>query len=63
MKHNSFQTFIDLNEDMSYLIVIDDEKLANYKIDDSNMVMNIRKKDEELADKVKTFKVVAVSRD
>jgi hypothetical protein len=39
------------------------EKLANYKIDDSNMVMNIRKKDEELADKVKTFKVVAVSRD
>jgi hypothetical protein len=43
IKHNSGKTIIDVNEDMSYLIVIDDEKLANYKLDDSNMVLKIKR--------------------
>jgi len=43
IRHGSAKTIIDLNEDMSFLIVIDDEKLANYALDDTNMVLKINR--------------------
>jgi len=62
IRHGSARTVIDLNEDMSYLIVIDDEKLANYAVDDTNMVIRL-KTDDTLLDKINTFKITATSKD
>ncbi len=62
IKHSTAKTIIDLNEDMSYLIVIDDEKLVNYAIDDSNMVINIGKNDD-LIDRLSSFRIIATSQD
>lgn len=33
IKHSSDKVFIDVNEDLTYLIIFDDDKLANYAID------------------------------
>jgi hypothetical protein len=62
LRHASAKTIIDLNEDMSYLIVIDDEKLANYAVDDTNMVVKL-KNVPELLDKINSFKITATSKD
>jgi hypothetical protein len=47
---------------MSYLIVIDDEKMINYKVDDTNMVIKL-KENEEMMNKLFSFKIVATSRE
>ena len=62
IKHTTDKTFIDLNEDESFLIVIDNEKLVNYKLDDSNMVIRL-KKNEDLLDTINSFKIIATSKD
>lgn len=33
IKHDTANTFVDLNLDESYLMIIDDEKIANYAVD------------------------------
>lgn len=44
------------------MIVVDEERIGNYKIDDSNMVIRLDG-DEKLLDKVNSFRVTALSRD
>jgi hypothetical protein len=62
IKHDTAQTVIDVNEDESYLIIIDDQRLVNYALDDSNMVIKLDK-DEDLLDTISSFKVIATSKD
>ncbi len=62
IRHSSARTIIDLNEEMSYLIVMEEKKLANYAIDDSNLVIKINKV-PELFNKISRFKITAISKD
>ncbi len=62
LRHGSDKTIIDVNEDLSYLIIFDDIQLANYAIDEANLVIQL-KKDEDLLDNMNSFKVIAKSKD
>jgi hypothetical protein len=43
MKHGNMNSFIDFNLEYSYLLVIDDEKISNYAIDEIIMTMTLKK--------------------
>lgn len=60
IKHDTPNTLVDLNTDFSYLIIIDEEKIVNYAIDEAFMVMTL-KKDEDFIDRRMNFTIVANS--
>ena len=43
IKHGSDKTNIDVNEDLSYLIIFDDIQLTNYAIDEANLILRLKK--------------------
>ena len=45
IKHESSNTFVDLNLEESYIMVMDDEKIANYAIDEAIMTLTLKKDD------------------
>lgn len=62
VKHGTANTFIDLNEEESFLLIMDDERLVNYAFDTPTLTIRL-KNDEDLLDQLKSFQIVANSTD
>ena len=60
IKHKASETFIDLNQESSYLIVIDSEALTHYAFDQANLILRL-KRDEDFLDRIMSFTIVANS--
>lgn len=60
IKHSTANVRIDLNFDETYLLIVDDEKLVNYALDQANLVLKL-KKDEDFLDRMMSFTIKAHS--
>ena len=41
IKHSSANVMIDLNEDLTYLIIINEESISNYAFDQANLIFTL----------------------
>jgi hypothetical protein len=62
IKHKSANVLIDLNEDLTYLLIINEESISNYAFDQANLVLNLDN-DPDLLNKIISFKISALSFD
>ena len=60
MNHSTEFTRIDLNADESFLIIMDNERLTNYALDEPYLSLKLPK-DEDLLDRIMQFKILGTS--
>lgn len=62
IKHNTSNVIIDLNEDLTFLLVINEDSISNYAFDQANLVLTLDS-NEDLLDALSNFTIDALSYD
>ena len=62
IKHNSANVLIDLNEDYTYLMVMNESSISNYAFDKADLTFTLDGNDE-LMNKISSFTIQANSFD
>jgi hypothetical protein len=62
IKHNSANVLIDLNEDYTYLMVMNESSISNYAFDKADLTFRLDS-NEDLMNKISSFTINANSYD
>lgn len=62
IKHNSANVLIDLNEDYTYLMVMNESSISNYAFDKADLTFTLDN-NEDLMNKISSFTINANSYD
>lgn len=62
IKHATSNVLIDLNEELTYLMIISEKSISNYAFDQANLLFTLDNNDAFL-DKISSFKINALSYD
>lgn len=62
IKHGTARTFVDFNEQFSYLLILDDFSLVNYAFEQATLILRL-KADEDMFDRIMNFTIKATSAD